>query len=188
MKILLTGGAACGKSTLAEDIVLALGGPLTYIATMRPLGDEGQAKVLKHRNMRDGKGFTTVECYGNLAAVKLDPQGGTVLLECLTNLAADELYEEDGTMHDSEEAFSSIMQGIRMLEEQCEHLVLITNDVGSDGIKYSQETQSYIELLGRVNCACAAQCDFVLECVCGVPQFVRGSSAEFDCLMKRGRA
>ena len=40
--------------------------PYLYIATMRPFGAETQKKIERHRRMRAGKGFQTLECYGDL--------------------------------------------------------------------------------------------------------------------------
>ena len=67
MMILVTGGSGSGKSAFAEDCVLALGEKKRiYIATMFPFDEESKKRVARHRNMRSGKGFETVECYTGL--------------------------------------------------------------------------------------------------------------------------
>ena len=59
MMHLVTGASASGKSAYAEDLlVLAKSAEKYYIATMRPWGAEGAARVKKHRAMREGKGFS----------------------------------------------------------------------------------------------------------------------------------
>ena len=55
MRILLTGGSACGKSTYAETLAVRLAAPRYYIATMRIFDDESQKKVDQHRKMRKTK-------------------------------------------------------------------------------------------------------------------------------------
>ena len=55
MRILLTGGSACGKSTYAEALAMRFSLPRYYIATMRVFGEEGQKKVDQHRKMREAK-------------------------------------------------------------------------------------------------------------------------------------
>ena len=72
MRALLTGGASCGKSAVAEDLCMGLGGSLVYLAAMRPFGEEGAARVRKHRAQRAGKGFQTVECYEDFKLVLED--------------------------------------------------------------------------------------------------------------------
>lgn len=80
---LITGGSASGKSAYAEAQAVAAGKMRYYIATMRPYGTEGEKRVAKHRAMRAGKGFFTIECYTDLESVSLekagdDPAGGAL--------------------------------------------------------------------------------------------------------------
>ena len=64
MMILVTGGSGSGKSAFAEDCVIACGEmPRICIATMYPFDEESRKRVKRHRDMRFGKGFETVECY-----------------------------------------------------------------------------------------------------------------------------
>ena len=93
---LVTGGASCGKSTLAEALCMGLEGSRVYLAAMRPFGREGEERVKRHRAQRAGKGFTTIECYEDFGKVADDPriEGATVLLECLGNVVANDLFDE----------------------------------------------------------------------------------------------
>ena len=170
MMALVTGGASSGKSAFAEQLAVALGGELVYLATMRPYGKEGARRVERHRAQRAGKGFGTVECYGDLrdaqAVRRLD--GTTVLLEDLGNLVANELFGEDGHARASE-AFA----GVAALAHGCAHLVVVGNEIGCDGFSYEAETRSYQEELGRIACEVAALSDLVVECVAGVPVAVK---------------
>ena len=63
MLMVITGGSGSGKSAFAEEkaVMLAAGGPLAYLATMQVYGEEGRRKVERHRQLRDGKGFVTIE-------------------------------------------------------------------------------------------------------------------------------
>ncbi len=69
--VLVTGGASCGKSAYAEQLALHAAGLRYYLATMRPFGEEGQRRLLRHRRMRAGKGFITIESYSDLTEVVL---------------------------------------------------------------------------------------------------------------------
>ena len=170
MMILLTGGSSCGKSSYAEDICVSIPGPRYYIASMRPWGETGLEKVRRHRRLRAGKGFETIERYTDLAGLDL-PERGTVLMECIATLTANEMYDEAGNMNDPCER---IIEGIGRLAEQCETLVVITNDVGSEMNDYSESTNAYIRAIGRINAVLAEKADSVCEMVCGIPLLLKG--------------
>lgn len=63
MITLIMGGSGSGKSAYAEDYALAQAGEASkyYIATMQIYDAEGQRKVERHRKLRAGKGFVTIE-------------------------------------------------------------------------------------------------------------------------------
>lgn len=63
MITLIMGGSGSGKSAYAEDYALAQAGEASkyYIATMQIYDAEGQRKVERHRKLRAGKGFITIE-------------------------------------------------------------------------------------------------------------------------------
>ena len=170
MIILLTGGSACGKSHYAEELCLSLPMPRYYIAAMMPYGDGSEQKIEKHRRMRAGKGFETVERYRDLGGLTL-PARGTVLLECVCNLTANEMFDEQGNMSDP---YDRVMEGIEALCKQCDNVIIVTNDVGSDSGEYTPETRRYIEVLGRINAALAQKADRVFELVCGIPLPLKG--------------
>ena len=99
MLTLVTGGSGSGKSAFAEDRVLSFGeGKRIYIATMHPFDEESHKRIERHRKMRAGKGFETVECYTGLKNAVLPGESGkcVVLLECMSNLVANEMFEEQG--------------------------------------------------------------------------------------------
>ena len=96
MLTIVTGGSGSGKSAFAEDKVLAFGeAQRVYIATMHPFDEESHKRIERHRKMRAGKGFETIECYVNLKEQTL-PEKGVVLLECMSNLTANEMFEPEG--------------------------------------------------------------------------------------------
>lgn len=169
MLTLVSGGAASGKSEYAEGIAAACGGPLVYLATMQVWGDEDRRRVERHRAMRAGKGFLTVERPDDLAGLTLPP-ARTVLLECLSNLTANECFGRLGL----EGAEARILKGIDLLYPQVEYLVVVTNELFSDGIAYPAETRRYLEVLATVNRALANRADRVVEVVCGLPVVWKG--------------
>ena len=94
---LVIGAAASGKSAYAESLCLGHDGPRVYLATMEPFGEEGARRIARHRALREGKGFSTLECTRDVgAAVSGLPRGCTLLLEDVGNLVANELFAEGG--------------------------------------------------------------------------------------------
>lgn len=167
MFLVVTGGSGSGKSFYAEQQILALGEQERfYIATMRCADAESERRVQRHRAMRAGKRFETLECPVNLAGLSL-PQGSVALLECMSNLTANEFF--DGRRHTPRETADRIMLGVRKIRDYCSHLVVVTNEVFSDGVDYDEQTLQYLQCLAMVNCDMAREADRVVEVVYGLP-------------------
>ena len=177
MLTLVTGGSGSGKSAFAEDRVLSFGeAKRIYIATMHPFDEESHKRIERHRKMRAGKGFETVECYTGLKKVRLpeSDKDRVVLLECMSNLAANEMFEEQGA---HERTVEEILSGLENLMEQAAHVVIVTNEIFSDGCRYDAETVRYIRLLGNLNIRMAEEADAVTEVVYGIPIRRKGEDA-----------
>ena len=172
MMTLLCGGSGCGKSALAEKLLLACPPPRFYIAAMMPYGEEGEKRIARHRQLRAGKGFVTVERYTDLAGLTLKERG-SALVECLCNLTANEMFEPSGAGEKAEEA---VLAGLAALRAQCANLIVVTNDVGSGGSAYGESTLRYMRVLGRINRRCAAEADAVAELCAGIPLWLKGDA------------
>ena len=166
MLILVTGGAASGKSAHAERLLCeSAAGARLYLATMQPFGAAAETRIARHRALRRDKGFETVERPLGLAGLELPRRYDGILLEDLGNLLANELFDPAGA---GEAAFGSTLAGIARLQDCCETLVVVSNEVFSDGLAYPPETAAYIRTLGRLHAALAARADTVYESVCGI--------------------
>lgn len=174
MFILVTGGSGCGKSSYAERKILEFGNRKRYyIATMKCADEESRKRVLRHRAMRADKAFETLERPTDLAGLSLQA-GSVALLECMSNLVANEYF--DGKTHTPAEVAEKILYGIRRIKEQCSCLIVVTNEVFSDGIRYDDLTEQYLQCLGKVNCAMAQDAEQVTEVVCGIPLTLKTSA------------
>ncbi len=160
MRELVLGASGSGKSDYAENLLKDKQN-LYYLATMRPFGKEAVARVQRHQKLREGKGFRTIEQYVDIVHLQL-PKGANVLLECMGNLVANELFEGGG------DAKERILFGIDHLQNQCESLVIVTNDVFCEALAYPKETMEYMECLASVNCALAKRFGGVVEVCCGI--------------------
>ena len=197
MIALVTGGASSGKSAYAELLACALPGSRYYLAAMKPFGEEGARRIARHRALRAGKGFATVECYDGLDALdgssrnQADsPSEGetTALLESLGNVVANELFGDDGSCASYEDALLSVLDGVSHVMDLFDNLVIVGDEVGGDGLRYDESTETYIRLIGSVSCAIAAQCDLVVECVAGKPFVVKGESPLRSETHRRGQS
>lgn len=175
MLILITGGSGSGKSAYAEQMVLDQGDATRYyIATMRPWDKECEQRIARHRLMRADKGFETIECYQDLHLLELEPDS-VILLECMSNLTAGEFYRKDTSHEDDgiEGVKTRIMRGILHLQKQAKALMIVTNEVFSDGVDYDRETRVYQQILGAINQELAKLADQVIEVVYGIPVIIR---------------
>ena len=196
MMTLVTGGSGSGKSAFAEDCVVSFGKTdRIYIATMYPFDEESRKRVQRHRKMRQGKGFETVECYTGLDEIRL-PENCTVLLECMSNLVANEMFppvdasgiqaaeaekealDAPENMKDYETAQIShvskkVLKEVSILSENVAELVIVTNNVFEDGVCYDESTMNYIKAMGIVNRGLAAMAERVVEVVAGIPVAVK---------------
>ena len=168
---LVTGGSGSGKSAYAESRICEWNRqdpkPLFYIATMYPYGEETEKKIERHRILRKGKGFETLEWYTGLKQHLEDGslKGADVLLECMSNLVANEMYMESGAGCHADQA---ILEGIQELNRQCANVVIVTNEVFSESVPDSPEMKEYKRILGRINCEIATMADRVTEVIYGI--------------------
>ena len=161
MTILIIGYPGSGKSALAEQITAELSpqGEMIYLATMIPYGDEGKARIARHRDMRKGKGFRTVEAPYDVAsslreALKADKalkgnglESCTVLLECVSNLAANEMFERHTSPEDT---VAAVTEDIRELTSAVRDLVIVTNHFEITE-EFDEETAAYACAMDRIN-------------------------------------
>ena len=171
MTELVIGGNGSGKSAYAEKEVLAAGcGRVYYLATMRVLDEEMERKVARHRRMRAGRGWLTIEQPVDIgqAANVISGDSSAALLECLSNLAANEMFR-GGQIVPEDTVVQNIVAGIHRLMACTDCLVLVSNSVFSDGITYDEGTEAYIRALGRINQEISGMADRVTEVVAGIP-------------------
>ena len=69
-----------------------------------------------------------------------------------------------------------IVQALVDLSTRVQDLVIVTNDVFSDGgnLTYDESTREYVKNLAEINCALAREAATVTEIVCGIPVKIKG--------------
>lgn len=190
----MTGGSGSGKSAYAESLLSSCEGIRYYIATMQIYDAEGEKKVERHRKLRAGKRFLTIESPLNVGKIEFACAGESeqaqygqeaerkvqgslekksALLECMSNLTANEMFTKDG-MKSEEEVVEKIVSEIQILSQKLDNLVIVTNNVFEDGVIYDAGTMEYLKALGRINAALAGLADRVAEVVVGIPVELKG--------------
>lgn len=172
MMTLIIGGSGSGKSEYAESYIAShsMGKDKYYLATMQVFDEEGHRKIERHRRLRQGKGFLTIEQPVSIAEALTQMKQGekAVLLECMSNLVANEMFCGEKTKK-SDEVVEKIMHEINLLHRDVTELVIVSNNVFEDGICYDVSTMEYLAALGRINERLAGQADEVIEVVVGIP-------------------
>lgn len=157
---MVIGASASGKSEYAEKLVVSRPGERIYLATMAAWDDESQRRIARHRQMRSGRGFLTVECPLSLENAVI-PNGSNVLLEDLDNLIANEIFSPEGG---GEQA---VLRGVLHVLEECSDLTIVSGEVYSGGKEYLDDTLDYLITSSRINRKLAQRADHVIEVVCG---------------------
>ena len=177
--VVVYGGTSSGKSNIAESIAKeqAMGGRLYYLATMETSSKEAKRRIVRHRSLRQDKGFETIEEMYDVAGLAGELAGSSVLLECMSNLVANILFRECGESPIAEDRLEPLAQEIAdqivTLDKTC-RLTIVTNNIFETGYSTDAWCDGYMRLLGRVNELMAAQADCFVEVTAGTVNALKG--------------
>ncbi|ORL60181.1 bifunctional adenosylcobinamide kinase/adenosylcobinamide-phosphate guanylyltransferase [Pseudomonas putida] len=170
MRNLILGGARSGKSRLAEQLAVASGLPVTYIATSQPLDGEMSERVQLHRQRRPSE-WGLVEEPLALASV-LRAQADTercLLVDCLTLWLTNLLMlEDDQRLAHERDALLDCLQTLPGT------LILVSNETGLGVVPMGELTRRYVDLAGWLHQAVAERCERVVLTVAGLPLMLKG--------------
>ncbi|BDC96102.1 MULTISPECIES: bifunctional adenosylcobinamide kinase/adenosylcobinamide-phosphate guanylyltransferase [Treponema] len=178
MNALVFGGSASGKSAFAEDfasgIVRAGGGRLVYLAAMDPLsGGDAPSRIARHRALRAGKGFSTVEiprgAFSGLARFSDAPvfSGATVLVEDAGNLVSRALFRGGEIDPDARQSVSAFLSALSV---RARDVVLVSPDIFLERLPAMDAGMGeYFSALSGVMSSFARSCSRVVRVVAGIP-------------------
>ena len=134
------------RARLTKDLNLpdTTAGALLMPAT----GKASQAESIRHSS--------------NAAEVRHAASRAVFLLEDLTNLYANEVYGTSGHPHE-------ILAPLLELRQQAGALIIVANELYSDGIDYGPETDRFLRDLADLAAELSATADQVTEVVYGIP-------------------
>ncbi len=171
MKILILGGSKSGKSDFAQEVALQLagGGVHYYVATLKPTGSPiDNLTIDSHLKRREGMGFVTVEQERHIldCLERIDPEG-TVLLDSVTTLLTNELFSNLDCYEADQAAALRCKEELLEFADRIKNIVIVSDDIHRDAIRYDPETESFRRHLGTIHCALAVKCDVVMEMAFG---------------------
>lgn len=167
MITLVYGGSGSGKSAFAEDLVCKTDFPNRYyLATMRSFDEETKNRIARHRSLREGKNFITIECPTDIVNTIIE-RDSIVLLECMSNLVANEMFSGK-EVKSFYQCADKIVEDVISLSKKTASLVIVSNNIFEDGISYDEGTKEYMRALGLINKRLGELSDEVYEVVVGI--------------------
>jgi len=138
------------------------GAPLYYIATMIAADHEDDERIIRHREEREGWGFTTIEHPRDIEKILhgCNPDG-SFLLDSLTALLANEMFLPGGEINRA--AGEKIADGLLSVMNELRHIVIVSDYIYCDAISYDPLTELYRKSLAALDRLAAQHCDVVLE-------------------------
>ena len=170
MTYFISGGAKCGKSTLAQDLTVKLseGGKRYYVATMISSGKEDDDRIRRHVADRDGMGFETVECFQNiLDCLEIADANGAFLVDSVTALLQNSLFPAEKNYDLDLDAAKRCSDELVEFAGKVRHAVFVSDYIYSDAEIYSETTERYRKCLADIDRRLAQVCDTVVEVAAG---------------------
>ena len=170
MTVFISGGSKCGKSTLAQNLAVALadGGKRYYLATMISSGKEDDERIRRHIADRDGMGFETIECFRNiLDCLESADAGGTFLVDSVTALLQNSLFPAEKNYELDLDAAMRCSDELVEFASKVRHAVFVSDYIYSDAEQYSESTEKYRKCLAGIDRRLARVCDTVVEVAAG---------------------
>ena len=89
----------------------------------------------------------------------------------MSNLVANEMYMEN---KEDKDIVLKIINEVKRLKNISDNIVIVTNEIFSDGIEYDKETEKYINNLGKINKELGQLAEQVIEVVYTIPIYIKG--------------
>ena len=170
MTFFSSGGAKNGKSSLAQDLTVALanGGKHYYVATMISTGAEDDDRIRRHIEDRDGMGFETVECFRNiLDCLDVADPDGVFLVDSVTAMVQNALFPVEKNYEMDLAGAERCGDELVEFAKKVRHVVYVSDYIYSDAERYSESTESYRKALADIDRRLARVCDTVVEVSAG---------------------
>lgn len=165
---MMIGGAASGKSAFAEQFVTKSGLQHIYIATAQAFDDEMRAKIARHKELRAGQGWRTIEEPVDLPqALATAPKDAAVLVDCATLWLTNLMLSGADIDAASDQLFAQ-------LDQPGGPVVVVTNELGQGVIPDNKMSRAFVQIQGRFNQRLAQHAGLVVQVTAGLPHVLKG--------------
>jgi adenosylcobinamide kinase/adenosylcobinamide-phosphate guanylyltransferase len=175
--ILITGGARSGKSSFALELCEDISAERLFVATCPTIDSEMDDRVARHKQEREGRGWTTIEEPLNLKDIFFETakKYDVILLDCITLWVNNILFSferEGGEVNDK--VIQQLAKEWLKTAKQCPGTVVcVTNEVGLGIVPENGLARKYRDLVGTVNQTIGKIADEVVLVSCGVPLYIK---------------
>lgn len=159
----ISGGVRSGKSSYGEKLAISYAKKMYYVATALNSDSEMEKRINKHIKDRENFEFNTIEVTNSLNAL-FDIHNSTILIDCLTNLVSNNLFNFNKTKAQVME----LVRQIPKLVEKNNNIIVVSNDVFSNGSNYAGYTDLFLQTLGEAHQFLTECCDNAYESVYGI--------------------
>lgn len=163
---LVLGGAASGKSSYAEALVMATANRWIYLATGSAQDSEMEDKISAHRARR-GAGWATIEAPLDLGPALASAEA-PVLLDCATFWLSNQMFAG----RDLDAATGALLDALAACPMP---VVIVSNETGLSVVPENALARRFRQAQGELNQRLAAAADRVVLVVAGLPLVLKGA-------------
>lgn len=175
-RTLVLGGARSGKSAYAEQLALATGKEVIYLATARIGDGEMAERIERHKAQRPARWITVEEPLGLGEALSTwcAPQR-VVLVDCLTLWLSNLLFIDGAAYPEVGQLVLPTLfhqlraQFLATLDNLNGEVILVSNEVGMGIVPMGAISRAFMDQAGRLNQAVAARCERAVWVAAGLP-------------------
>ena len=170
MMTLVLGGVRSGKSQFAENLAMASGRKVTYIATAMPVDDSMVTRIAQHRERRPAE-WGVIEAPLRLARsiAGADAGDACLLIDCLSIWITNLLVAEDDAQLDDE-----IENLLNQLAQISGEVILVSSETSMGIVPLGELSRQYGDRIGLLHQRIAALSNRVILVVAGLPQVLKG--------------
>lgn len=171
-RVLITGGAKCGKSAFALRLATSRYSNRTFVATAVETDPEMSERISRHRLERKDL-FRTIEEPLELgrALTDLPPSNEVAVVDCLTVWLGN-LYHQFAAREDR--IRSRVEEFVADLDRVACDLILVTNELGWSIVPENGVARSFRDMAGYLNQKAAEKSGHVYMVCAGIPLALKG--------------
>ena len=167
----ILGASRSGKSRYAENLAVASGLPVRYVATYASgeADEEMQRRIALHRNRRP-QHWHTIENRFDLQNQVLESEGALLLVDSVTLWLSYHLMHRRAT----ESILAELQEALDVALELRRSVILVSDEVGGGLTPLTSEGRIFRDLAGSANqlmARCATKVELV---VAGLPLVLKG--------------